>query len=162
MSDHCTCPGFANCKLHNDVQRMRGYLPNMQATAQRVFPFSVLLKAAAPPGMHIQSASPIIQPGKMTDFRAFPVLNLRVMQLALSTDVRAKLSIELRLRNTCYEFGAIDTWKRSDIQKRTAYIKALDIGSVTPADQLLIRATNYGDKPTSLFAQVDCLSCMTL
>jgi hypothetical protein len=109
------------------------------------------------------NGAPYVMAGARCEFGAFPMVTFRPMQIAISTNSRAKLSVEFRLRNQCWEFGAIDSWNRRQGQIATSFIRELvGLDSVTPADKIAIAVTNYGKFTSKVFAQIDGVMCMNL
>jgi hypothetical protein len=159
VESKCTCGLFGEvyCEVHRYEREHRAAMMRPNLARETLAKHWTTLLPPYPNG------APYVMPGARCEFGAFPMVTFRPTQIAISTNSRAKLSVEFRLRNQCWEFGAIDSWNRRRGQIITSFIRELvGLDSVNPADKIAIAVTNYGKFSSKVFAQVDGVMCMNL
>jgi len=156
VESKCTCElfGVGSCFLHKNIPEFGygGLRPNIAPA--KVNEWCVTLTEH---GSDLRSSKTYeVLPGTRIEFSAFSMVIFRPTQLALSTNGRAKLNVELRLSNQFWDLGAIDIWKRRASQLPTAFVRKL-VGhsSLTPANKIILTVSNYGKFPSRVFAQID-------
>jgi len=161
VESKCTCElfGVRSCCLHRPEFGYGRLQPNI--APPKVNEWCVTLTGRGSDSCGSQTWE--VLPGTRIEFSAFSMVTFRPTQLALSTNGRAKLNVELKFSNQFWDLGAIDIWKRRASQLPTAFIRKL-VGhsSLTPANKIILTVSNYGKFPSRAFAQIDGIMCPNL